>query len=95
MNEEVCGTLMDSNDRIDDLVSLETIYVGQHQAQVAYQILRQARDEHPENPALASAVHALFICLRATDEALDEEWDAIGGRATTEDAPKIKMVVTA
>ena len=61
---------------IDDMVFLETIYVAQYQTQAAYQILLQARDEHPDNPALPAAMHALFICLRATDEALEYERSA-------------------
>jgi len=61
---------------IDDLVALEELYVAQHQLRLVIPMLMQARDKFTGNHKVAVAVRALFICLRATDEALDEEREA-------------------
>lgn len=61
---------------IDDVVSLEELYIAHHSLRQAYPMLLRAREKFPENHKITAAVRALFICLRATDEALDQEWDA-------------------
>jgi hypothetical protein len=61
---------------IDSVVSHEELYVAQHALRQAYPMLQRAREKFPGNSKIAAAVHALFICLRATDEALDQEWNS-------------------
>lgn len=60
---------------IDDVVSLEELYIAHHSLRSAYPMLLRAREKFPGNTKIAAVVHALFICLRATDEALDNEWE--------------------
>lgn len=61
---------------IDDVVSLEELYIAHHSLRSAYPMLLRAREKFPDNNKIAAAVRALFICLRATDDALDQEWGA-------------------
>ena len=60
---------------IDDVVLLEELYLAHHSLRSAYPMLLRAREKFPDNHKIAAAVHALFICLRATDQALDNEWE--------------------